>query len=235
MRINAAPVTSCDVRWFFEGSLAQQDALRRWFQTPGPESFAREAQRTDVHLVIPGAPDFGIRWRDGTLQVEGRLGGDRTETFCRRFDGRLERWVTWSYDDLAAFYQSVFAAPPRGVVTLPVRKSRMLRAVRLDPRTDMAETVRPGTRVDRGLTVELIDLEVNGVSFSSLGFRAFPGDDRMQASFGREVSACLETLQHVRLTKSNSQSLAAWLATIAGCNARPVTVLSRRFGFAVAM
>lgn len=245
MRIKTTPVTSFEVRWFFEGSLGQQDALRRWFQAvrpprgrmnaTGQESCPKSAERTDVHLVIPGAADLAIRWRQGALQVKGRMEIGRAETFCGRFDGRLEPWVTWSYDDLSAFYRNVFVTPPRGVVTVPLRQSRLVRAIRLDPRTNIAEEARPGTLVDRGMTVELADLEVNGIPFCSLRFKAFPGDARIPASLVREASGWLESLEHVTLSATNCRSLPEWLGTVAGCSARPVPVAPRRFGLAVAL
>ena len=247
MRMMTTPVTSFEVRWFFEGNLAQQDGLSRWFHAarpwrgttrPEPDPVERRAglaPSVDVHLVIPGAADMGIQWRHGTLQVKGRMNGARTERFCGRFEGRLERWVTWSYDDLAGFYRSVFAAPPQGVVTVTVRRTRLLRKVRLDVRTDMAEEVPPETFVPRGLTVALTDLEVNGMGFCSLGFEAFADDVRMAASFVREVNACLASLEHVTLSTANSQSYPGWLGTLAGCNARPVAASTRGSRLAVAL
>jgi hypothetical protein len=247
MRMMTMPVTGLEVRWFFEGNVTQQDELRRWFHAARPwrgttrpeharaEPRAESASGADVHLVIPAAADMGIRWRRGTLQVKGRMNGARTERFCGSFEGRLERWVTWSYDDLAAFYRSVFAAPPHGVVTVPVRSTRLLRKVRLDARTGLAEEVPPETFVTRGLTVELADLEVNGMAFCSLGFEAFPDDVRMPATFVREVSACLASLEHVTLSAANSQSYPGWLGTLAGCNARPVAASRRGTRLAMAL
>jgi hypothetical protein len=245
MRIKTTPVTSFEVRWFFEGSLGQQDALCRWFYGVRPSrgplgstrqtSYPGSTERTDVHLVLPGAADLAIRWRLGSLQVKGRMESGRAETFCGRFDGRLEPWVTWSYEDLSAFYRNVFVTPPRGVVTVPVRQSRLVRAIRLDARTNLAEEARPGTRLDRGMTVELADLDVNGIPFCSLRFKAFPGDARIPASLVREASGWLESLEHVTLSAANCWSLPEWLGVVAGCSARPVPVAPRRFGLAVAL
>jgi len=232
MRINTMPVTSYEVRWFLEGSVAQQDEVKHWFQAvdPWPKQTASAIARpewhgtgatADVYLVIPGAGDMGIKWRDGTLQLKGRTSPGSTHVFCGRFQGRVERWIKWSYDDLSAFYRHVFAAPPRGVVTVAVRKDRALRKVRLDI-SGQVEEVAPETRIDRGMTMELTDLEVNGTTFCSLAFEAFPDDSSMPDTFILAVDACLNSLQHVTLAASNSQSYPAWLVTLSGCNARPV-------------
>lgn len=250
MRINTVPVTSYEIRWFLEGSLAQQDGLKHWFETaePWPRGAVCMAGHpagndgpagnvcagmVDVHLVIPGASDMGVKWREGLLQVKGRMNAVRTQRFCGRFHGRVERWVKWSYDDLSAFYRTVFAAPPRGIVTVPVRTERKVRKVRLDPRTGRGEEVAPATRVEHGMTVELTDIEVNGTTFCSLGFEAFPADSSLPEAFIRAVDDCLTSLRVVNLAAANSQSFPAWLATLTGCNARPVAASTGSWRVAV--
>lgn len=240
MHINIMPVTSCEVRWFLEGSVGEYDGLRRWFQTvdPWPPRPVREttsyaetrpaAACTDIYLLVPGASDMGIKWRDGMLQLKGRLDDARARTSFGRFRGNVERWVKWSYDDLTPFFRNVFAAPPPGAVTVPVRKIRALRKLSADPLTGWAEEVPPDSRLARGVLCELTDVEVSGQTFCTLAFEAFPYSPRMADAFTTIVETCLESLEGQALAASHSMSYPAWLGAITGWNARPVMAPGRR-------
>ena len=101
---------------------------------------------------------MGIKWREGELQIKGRVSSLGTQVFCGRHHGVIERWVKWSYAHLPAPYQRLFlAGQEAGLVTAAVRKTRALRKVRLDTLTGQAHEVDVQAFVDRGLSVELSD------------------------------------------------------------------------------
>ena len=169
----------------------------------------------DVYLLVPGSDDMGIKWREGELQIKGRVSSLGTQVFCGRHQGKVERWIKWSYANTPASYQRLFVAGQEtGLVTAAVRKTRALRKVRLDTMTGKAQEVDAQTFVDRGLEFELTDLEVAGKAYCSLAFEAFPDDSAMDAAFTEAVEAFLDGLTAVTLTATHSQSYPAFLGGV---------------------
>lgn len=219
------PLATHEVRWFFEGKAHQHEALKRWFETiaPMPKSpgvgppvwQGRLDDQPDVYLLVPGSDDMGIKWREGALQIKGRISSLGTQVFCGRHQGKVERWIKWSYAHTPAAYQRLFGAEQEtALVTAAVRKIRALRKVRLDTLTGMAEEVDAQTCIDRGLGVELTDLEVAGKAYCSLAFEAFPNDSAMAAAFTEAVEAFVDGLTACDLTVASSQSYPAFLGGI---------------------
>jgi hypothetical protein len=219
------PFASHEVRWFFEGQANQHDSLKRWFETvapmpknPGvgpPVWKGRLDDKPDVYLLVPGSDDMGIKWREGELQVKGRVSSLGTHVFCGRHQGKIERWIKWSYTDTPEAYQRLFiGGKGTGLVTASVQKTRALRKVRLDTMTGKAQEVDAETFVDRGLGCELTDLEVAGKAYCSLAFEAFPDDSAIDAAFTQAVEAFLDELTALDLVTACSQSYPAWLGSI---------------------
>jgi hypothetical protein len=216
------PLASHEVRWFFAGKAQQQAALQHWFETiapmpkrPGvgpPVWQGRLDDHPDVYLLVPGSDDMGIKWREGELQIKGRVASLGTQVFCGRHQGAVERWIKWSYANPPAAYHRLFVAEKEpGLVTAAVRKRRALRKVRLDTLTGTAEEVDAQTVVDRGLGCELTELEVAGQAYCSLAFEAFPNDSAMAAAFTAAVEAFVAGLTAFDLTAASSQSYPAFL------------------------
>lgn len=219
------PLASHEVRWFFEGSVNQHASLKSWFETVAPISKnsgvgkpvpeGRLGDEPDVYLLVPGSDDMGIKWRERKLQIKGRVSSIGTQVFCERHQGKIERWMKWSYSDMPAAYKRLFVAGKEtGLVTASVRKTRALRKVRLDTMTGKAQEVDAQTFVDRGLGFELTDLEVAGKAYCSLAFEAFPNDSAMDAAFTQAVESFLDGLKELDLTAACSQSYPAWLGGI---------------------
>jgi hypothetical protein len=219
------PLASHEVRWFFEGKANQHDSLKRWFETIAPIQKSsgvrppvwkgRLDDQPDVYLLVPGSDDMGIKWREGELQIKGRVSSLGTLLFCGRHQGKIERWIKWSYANVPASYQRLFVAGKEtGLVTASVRKTRALRKVRLDTLTGKAVEVDAKTFVDRGLGFELTDLEVAGKAFCSLAFEAFPDDSGMEAAFTQAVEVFVDGLRAFDLTSAHSQSYPTFLAGV---------------------
>jgi len=221
------PLPSHEVRWFFEGKAEQHEALKRWFKTTSsiqksegvglPEWKGRLGDQPDVYLLVPGNDDIGIKWREGELQIKGLVSSLGTQVFCGRHQGKVERWIKWSYKNIPDSYKRLFGeGKETGLVTASVRKTRALRKVRLDTLTGKAEEVDAKTFVDRGLGFELTDLEVGGKAYCSLAFEAFPNDSAMDAAFTEAVEAFIGELKTFDLTATKSQSYPAFLSSTVG-------------------
>jgi hypothetical protein len=75
--------------------------LTQWFETialvpkrPGvgpPVWTGRRDDHPDLYLLIPGSDDMGIKWREGELQVKGRVSACGAQVFCGRHQGVVER------------------------------------------------------------------------------------------------------------------------------------------------
>jgi hypothetical protein len=219
------PFASYEVRWFFEGQANQHASLKHWFETvvPIPKASGvgapvwkgRLDEQPDVYLLVPGSDDMGIKWREGELQMKGRLSSLGTHVFCGRHQGKIERWIKWSYANTPEAYQRLFlGAQETGLVTASVQKTRALRKVRLDTLTGTAQEVDAQALVDRGLGCELTDLEVAGKAYCSLAFEAFPDDSAMDGAFMQAVESFLDGLTGVHLGAAHSWSYPAWLGSI---------------------
>ena len=216
------PFASHEVRWFFEGAAAQHPVLKRWFETFAPiemkGSFGppvwtgRLGGEPDVYLLVPGADDLGIKWREGNFQIKGRVASLGVHSFCGRFRGRVERWVRWSYAGMPEAYRGLFFdGEGKGLITVSVGKTRALRKISVDTFNGSALEVDPKTFIDRGINFELTDLEVAGKRCCTVAFEAYPDDSGMHAAFTEVVEAFLDGLRGVELDAENSMSYPAWL------------------------
>jgi hypothetical protein len=211
-------ISSQEVRWFFKGSIDQHSPLRHWVEygATDPRWVGRLGGKPDVYMIIPGSAEMGIKWREGQLQIKGLESSLGTQVFRRQREGKVERWAKWSFDGKAiedAFtpWFTTGKAAPRIV---EVFKTRCLRRVRMNPFTSALIEVAPDALIDRGGTLEVTDLRVEGNAFSSVAFEAFPNDSAMHGDFTGFVNTFLEKLQGVDLKASNSMSYPAWLQTL---------------------
>lgn len=214
-----APLATVEVRWFFAREDTRFDAVRRWFLSSvtgaarSPQDPSIWDERTDVYLLLPGADDMGVKWRDGQLQLKGRTASLGAQPLGNRHHGVVERWIKWSYPELPAAYQQLFADGGHpGLTTVPVRKRRALRRLRLDTHTGAALDVRADEYPERGLGVEFTELVLRGRAYGTLGFEAHPDDEAMRSAFAPEVARLLLGLDTARLSLAESMSYPAWLA-----------------------
>ena len=222
MDIKNPPFASHEVRWFFDGAVAQHPALRTWFETSSPVRkkgdfgppawMGRLDDKPDVYLLLPGADDMGIKWREGNFQIKGRVASLGVHEFCERFQGQVERWVRWSYAKLPESYYRLFTdVDNKGLLTVSVSKTRALRKIRIDTYNGSAEEVDPKAFIDRGINFELTDIEIEGKSCCTVAFEGYPDDSAMHAAFTQVVEAFLDGLEGVEISAGNSMSYPAWL------------------------
>ena len=217
------PFSSREVRWFFEGSLDANGRLLRWFHSAEP--FARRGdvppavlQRRlddapDVYLLLPGHADMGIKWREGLLQIKGRVASVGPTPFGGGHEGIVERWIKWSYADLPGGYRALFeSGQERRVVS--VSKTRAVRLIDLQHGVADAAEVDVQTWLDCGIVAEITDLEIEGKQHCTLGFEAFPDRAISSEVFDQAVAVFLDTLDEPVLRAGQSMSYPAWLQNL---------------------
>jgi len=213
------PFTSIETRWFFEGPPGRYPGLRRWFETTtpfpraagvaAPEWRGRAGGEPDVYLLVPGCTDMGIKWREGTLQIKGRVDDLGARRFDTRHEGRVQRWIKWTYPEVPAAYRGLFAQSERhGLATASVHKTRALRMISLD--TAEPQEVAPENVLARGVGFEMTELELDGAHFCSIAFEAFPDDTVTAAGFDLVVAGLLRGLAET-LVLDASMSYPDWL------------------------
>lgn len=220
----APPLTSYEVRWFFDPDDSRLPAVRQWFETATPfpraddvappEFRGRAGGQPDAYLLLPGRDDMGIKWREGMLQIKGLVVRHGTTVFGERHRGCVERWIKWSFAGLPEPWRAFFR-PGRecGPRVVPVAKERALRRLYLN--TFTAEVIEVGANraVGRGMNVELTRLTLADGTFWSLGLEAFPDDATMPGAFADAAARLLDSLADVELDEACSLSYPAWLAS----------------------
>jgi hypothetical protein len=217
-------LSSHEVRWFFRGAVDQHKGLRKWaeFTSPierdpgigAPEWKGRLNGKPDVYLIVPEHVDMGIKWREGQLQIKGLQCALGTHVFTGGRQGRVERWIKWSYEGevidqaFAGWFSEGGVTGPRGI---EVFKTRCLRKARLDPQSGKAKEVSPEEHIERGCALEVSDLRVGTDSYSSVAFEGFPDDSAMHADFNHFVNTFLNDLPDIPMSAANSMGYPAWL------------------------
>jgi len=217
------PFPSLEVRWFLDGEPESQPELLDWFlrcrpvsrhgEITDPQWQGRLNDEPDVYLVLPGNEDMGIKWREGALQIKGRVASLGTEIFAGRHYGHAQRWLKWSYGELPAGYRHLFT-PQADLQTVEVHKTRLLRQMQLNTFTGAADEVAPDAMIDRGLSVELSRLVVAERAYTSVCFEAFPDDSGMDTAFNSVVNAFLAELDGPLLAAEQSFGYPGWLASL---------------------
>lgn len=222
MVLDRVPLASHEVRWFFDGRSTDHPALRDWFESTDPFRRAsaigkpawkgRAGDQPDIYLVVPGSNDIGIKWREGELQIKGRVSDLGTQLFGDRHSGSVELWMKWSYPDLPDSYKRIFdGSASDGLLMVPVTKIRALRKVRLDTMTSRPDEVGAKEFIDRGIGIEMTDVEVGGKPYCSLALEAFPNDPAMPAAFNAAATLFFATLTDLDLSRARSESYPRWL------------------------
>jgi len=208
-------VSSQEVRWFLKGSIEQYPELRRWVEAGAadPKWTGRLGGKPDTYLIVPGAADMGIKWREGQLQIKGLESSLGMQSFAGGFEGQVERWFKWSYEgkSIEEAFARWFTGGNVFPQTVEVHKTRCLRKVRINPFSPTPIEVDSKTHIDRGGALEVTDLRVGSQAYTSVAFEAFPNDSGMHGDFTVFVNTFLGKLAGVSLTASNSLSYPAWL------------------------
>lgn len=212
-----------EVRWFFDADSEEARALESWFQAcaPLPQDSSvrppvwqdRAGHEPDIYLLLPGHNDMGIKWREGLLQIKGRIEAAAITSEFGPHLGYVERWSKWSYAGLPPPYRDLFRRDSdTGLGCVAVEKRRALRLAEFDLAAKSAREVGADSCVDRGLVIELAAVGVRQHRYFTLCFEAFPDDGAVKLLFDSIVETFLADLSEVRLDAEHSLSYPAWLA-----------------------
>ena len=209
-------VSSHEVRWFIEGSIDAHPALKRWIESgPFPCKWTgRLGGKPDAYLVIPGAIDMGLKWREGQFQIKGLESSLGTQIFRGGHVGKIERWLKWSY--AGSDIEQTFGGWFRNPQVVEVFKTRCLRRFRLNPFSHQPIEIGGSDSADRGASLEVTDLRVHEKGYCSVAIEGFPNDSEMHEDFTILVNFLFENFNGYELTESNSKSYPAWLQTLLG-------------------
>lgn len=135
------PYPSLEVRWFLDGEPEAHPELPDWFlhsrpvgrhgHIAEPRWQGRLNDEPDLYLLLQGSDDMGVKWREGALQLKGRVANLGTEVFAGRHYGHVQRWLKWSYGELPDAYRRLFA-PEADLHCVAVHKTRLLRHMQIN-------------------------------------------------------------------------------------------------------
>lgn len=175
-------------------------ALRDWLGAFGVDL---EETRVDHYLDLPGVTGFGVKLRQGLLEIKARQGEPRPVTIGA-IGGRIERWIKVSNPEPAAEWSDAR--------WIPVEKRRRLH--RLSGQVSGPAAVQQGPG-HAGCTLELTELLIDGRDSWTLGFEAYgsPGDlEQALLSVARRVLTDLPA--GVPLAVGRSHGYPGWLASV---------------------
>lgn len=216
-------LASREVRWFLKGPIASYPELKRWFESRpaiGATSAAlppawkgRIGDQPDRYLVFPGSADMGVKWREGELQIKGRVDALGAHSFVNGHVGHVERWCKWSYARIpSSLHTPLLSSSEETAERVDVHKTRALRKLMIDGASGVISEVDASVRIMRGVNAELADVRALGESWCSLAFEAFPDDDMLSEPFMRAVSDFLSSFEGPPLTADASLSYPGWLS-----------------------
>jgi hypothetical protein len=158
---------------------------------------------------MPGCTELGVKWREGTLQVKGRVEDLGVRRFGDRHEGRVQRWIKWTCAEVPAACRALFAEGHRhGLAAASVHKTRALRMISLG--SAGPQEVAPGNVLERGVGFEMAELELDGERYCSIAFEAFPDDAVTAAGFDAVVAGFLREFAGT-LPVDASMSYPDWL------------------------
>jgi hypothetical protein len=221
-----APLLTREVRWFLEGSLEEHAPVKDWFETVRPipctAHLGRPAWRErtggepDRYLLVPGNEDMGIKWREGQLQVKGRLADQGHLFFGERHEGIVECWVKWSWPGDPESCRALFRENDSERNTVAVHKVRAVRKIRFGEAAGEFAEVAEDEVFARGLGFELSEVSIGEKRWSSLAFEGFPevpssGEPSLAEDFAASVEMLLSEYPGEVLTVERSMSYPAFL------------------------
>ena len=187
-RKGAVMFPSMEVRWFYQGMVPAEVA--EWFRsgTSQPEG---QSPRVDYYLNLRGTDDLGIKLREGRLEVKQRQHQHGIQRFCEQAAGLVEHWHKWSFE--LSRGEGELSGSLRPISSwVAVQKERLLRKYRATG-DDRLVPVPAEEYPERGCSVELSALRVEGQDWWSLCFEAFGNEPSLRQTLllvVEEVLAC---------------------------------------------
>ncbi len=162
---------SMEVRWFYQGTVLVEVA--KWFHS-GTSQAEEQPFRVDYYLCLEESDGLGIKLREGRLEVKRRQRQHEIRRFCEQAAGVVEHWRKWSFELSMGEGELSDSLLPASS-WMGVQKERQLRKYRVEG-DDRLVPVPAEAYPERGCSVELSSLCVEGQDWWSLCFEAF-GDE----------------------------------------------------------
>jgi hypothetical protein len=162
---------SMEVRWFYQGTVPVEVA--EWFHSDTNQA-EEQPSRVDYYLYLQEIDGLGIKLREGRMEVKRRQCQHGILRFHERAAGLVEHWRKWSFELSMSEGELPHSLVPISS-WLGVQKERQLRKFRVTG-DDRLVPVPAGEYPERGCSVELSSLRVEGQDWWSLCFEAF-GDE----------------------------------------------------------
>lgn len=166
---------SMEVRWFYQGTVPAEVA--EWFHS-GSSQPEEQPPRVDYYLCLPEMDGLGIKLREGRLEVKRRQHQHGILRLCDQAAGVVEHWRKWSFQLLAGDGELANSLKPVSS-WLGVEKGRLLRKHRV-AEDDRLVPVPVEEYPERGCSVELSTLRVEGQDWWSLCFEAFGNESSLR-------------------------------------------------------
>lgn len=218
-------LSTIELRWFFTAEL--HESVESWFKSTKPWAGDYDAQRLqwppkwrdDTYLHVGGHPDMGIKLRGAPSQRASRTRIDIKGRTARLGELRIneqlfgcpEMWTKWSYvgDTLARLLSG-----EKTPLFITVRKKRLLRHLSLDAFANAREITSQESPMERGIHIELTQIECGDIRAWTLGFEAFPADHNMLDAFWRNVRVFLRSYHNTELNAEMSMGYPAWIERV---------------------
>lgn len=201
-----------ELRWFFDGPIPSQ--VEEWFSKldgtpPRPKS------RDDVYLIVTGRDDFGVKLREGNLELKWRTGSEPFKGQGREEIGFKELWDKrgWKYSN-EELVDAGFEAPDLAGPRVKVHKMRRQRKYEVD-QSGAFGPVSIVDQPDRACVIELTGLKRNGEPAWTLGFDAIGTADEVDKILAQGVERLLAAYTGPALTSERSFGYPKWLALTA--------------------
>lgn len=180
-----------EIRWFDSGSLPPK--LKQWFNKDCPGSILGEFPETriDLYLVIPESDRLSLKLRQGKL-LELKL--RQKELGSRQFawEGKVERWTKWSYEDIS----------PLSIMDIPATKTWY----------EVKKT--RWQRFQNGIYLEITQLYVNNNPWWSIAFEILEDGTNDFDCFCDTVNSVSQSCPELDLSLENSYAYPRWLLNL---------------------
>lgn len=162
-------LTTYEVRWFNSGNIPEN--IESWFKHSCLLSPSKlPEKREDVYLYTPKCDYLGIKLREGGLEIKWRYSEKTVIQFGSLVEGNGEKWKKWRCSDSS---EESFSVQQIGdnPVWVKVRKVRYSQLYQI--RGKQPQAVSDDTNVDKGCSLELTYVEINGDKWWSIALEAF--------------------------------------------------------------
>lgn len=168
-------LTSLELRWFFDEPLSS--SVDEWFRKSLPESEVSTSDKRDDTYLFSTADDFGIKLREGRLEIKWRQVAEPYRT-AYGVTGQIERWHKWDWSDPnGTTHKDVGAYSVPNGPWITVGKERRQRKYRWE---DKFVPGSPNEILHKGVAVEITALTFQARKYSTVLIESFAPDSNTQ-------------------------------------------------------